>query len=77
MIYTSTQIQRQFSILLEKALKEGQIQFKTRNGQVFVIQPVRPVKQLTRSPFDILSVNLSVTTEQILESIRESRERYS
>ena len=76
MMYTSTQIQKQFSTLLKKALSEGQIQFKTRDGQVFIIQPVRTVTRSEKSPFDVRSIKLPITTSHILESIRESRERY-
>jgi hypothetical protein len=70
MIYTISEIPKRFSTLLRKALSEGQAQFKTKDGQVFMIAPVRPVR---KSPFDVRSLNLPVTKADILESIRESR----
>ncbi len=73
MIYTASQVQKQFSTLLKKALREGQVQFKTKDGQVFVIRPLRPAK---KSPFDVRSIKLPITKADILESIRESRARY-
>lgn len=74
MIYTTSQIQKQLLTLLKKALSEGQIQFKSRDGQVFIIRPVRPAK---KSPFDIRSIKLPIKTDDILQAVRESRERYS
>ena len=73
-IYTSSDIQERFRELLKKALSEGQIRFKTQDGQVFVISPITPAKE---SPFEIRSVKLNITKSDILEAIRESRSRYS
>ena len=75
MIYTTSQVQKQFSILLKKAFKEGQVQFKTRDGQLFVISPVR-VRAAKKSPFEVRSVKLPITRADILQSIRDSRERH-
>lgn len=77
MIYTTSQIQKQLPDLLEKAILEGKIQFKTKEGQVFVIQPVSIGKAKTSSPLDVQSIKLPITTNDILQAVRESRERYS
>lgn len=77
MIYTTSQIQKQLPDLLEKALLEGQIQFKTRDGQVFIIRPIASRKSTNTSPLDVRSIKLPVTTNDILQAVRESRERYS
>ena len=74
MIYTSTEVQKQFSTLLKKALSEGQVMFRTKDGQVFVIRPEIPAK---KSPFEIRSIKLPITRMDILEAIHESRARYS
>jgi len=77
MIYTTSQIQKQLPDLLQKALLEGQIQFKTKDGRVFVIRPVISEKIIDKSPLDVRSIKLPVTTKEILQAVRESRERYS
>lgn len=74
MIYTSTEVQKQFSALLKKALSEGQVMFKTRDGQIFVIRPETPAR---KSPFEIRSIKLPITRMDILEAIHEGRARYS
>ena len=76
-MYTISQVQKQFSTLLKKVLSEGQIKFKTPDGQVFVIYPVPAVKKTKKSPLEIQSIKLPITTNDILQSVRESRERYS
>jgi hypothetical protein len=75
MIYTTSQVQKQFSVLLKKALSEGQIQFKTKDGQLFIIRPVR-AHTAKKSPFEVGSIKLPITRADILQSIRDSRERY-
>ena len=76
MIYTTTQIQKELPTLLQKALKSGQIQFKTKDGQVFVIRPVTSIKKAKSSPLDVRGIKLNISKQDILQSIRESRERY-
>ena len=77
MIYTTSQVQKQLADLLRKALCEGQVQFKTRDGQVFVIRPLQTVKTSKTSPLDVKGIKLPVTTNDILQAVRESRQRYA
>jgi antitoxin Phd len=77
MIYTTSQVQKQLADLLRKALREGQVQFKTKDGQVFVIRPVMTGKKSKTSPLDIKGIKLPVTTNDILQAVRESRQRYA
>ena len=77
MIYTTSQIQNQLIELLQKALREGQVQFKSNDGQVFVIRPVMSAKPSKSSPLDVQGIKLPVTTNEILQAVRESRQRYA
>jgi len=77
MIYTTSQVQKQLIELVQKALREGQIQFKSTEGQVFVIRPVPSAKFSKSSPLDVRGIKLPVTTNDILQAVRESRQRYS
>ncbi len=77
MIYTTSQVQKQLADLLRKALREGQVQFKSRDGQIFVIRPLKTAKTSKTSPLDVKSIKLSVTTNDILQAVRESRQRYT
>jgi len=77
MIYTVSQIQKQLTELLQKILREGQVQFKAQDGQVFVIRPAFTTKPTASSPLDVKGIKLPVTTSEILQAVRESRQRYA
>jgi PHD/YefM family antitoxin component YafN of YafNO toxin-antitoxin module len=68
-VYTYSSARQNFATILDQALQEGQVKIKRKDGQVFVIQPE---KQLS-SPFAVESIELGVTTAEIVEFVRESR----
>jgi len=69
--YGFTEARQHFSSLLEEAKREGVVCVKKRDGDAFCIRPVT----LKQSPLDIEGVDLGVTASEIVESIREGRER--
>lgn len=73
MVYSYAEVRERLSTLLERALAEGQVKFRSRDGRVFVIRPEQPLRT---SPFDVRSVKLPITKLDILEAIRESRARF-
>lgn len=76
-MYTTSQVQKQLIELLQKALREGQVQFRSTEGQVFVIRPVTSAKPSKSSALDVRGIKLHVTTNDILQAVRESRQRYA
>jgi hypothetical protein len=74
MVYTISEVKKQFSTLLKKALSEGQIKFKTNDRQVFVIRPEISAK---KSPFEVRGIKLPISKADILDTARESRTRHS
>lgn len=73
MVYSYAEVRERLSTLLERALTDGQVKFRSRDGRVFII---RPEQSLKTSPFDVRSVKLPITKLDILEAIRESRARF-
>jgi hypothetical protein len=73
MVYSYAEARERLSALLERALSEGQVKFRSRDGRVFVIRPERPPKS---SPFEVRSIKLPITKLDILEAVRESRARF-
>jgi len=73
MVYSYAEARERLSALLERALSEGQVKFRGRDGCVFVIRPERPPKS---SPFEVRSIKLPITKLDILEAVRESRARF-
>ncbi len=69
-VYTYTEARENLATLLEEA-KQQEVVIRRRNGEQF-----RVVLQAHRtSPFDVPPVRTRATTQDILDAIRESRER--
>lgn len=69
-MYTYTQAREQLAAVLEAA-KGEEVVIRRRNGDQFNITLRRP----QASPFDVPPVQTRATTQDILDAIRESRER--
>ena len=69
--YSFTQARQHFSSILDEAKRDGVVCVKKRDGQSFYIRPATPKK----SPLDVKGVDLGVTSSEIVDAIRESRER--
>lgn len=70
-VYTYTQARQRLAELLEKAEVEGEVRIQRRNGRIFVVRPERR----KGSPLAVQGLDLGMTAEEILEYIREGRER--
>ena len=70
--YTYSDARQNLAALLEQAARDGEVRIRRRDGRVFVLRAQPP----EGSPLDIGSVDLGVTTAEIVDIIREGRERY-
>ena len=71
-VYTYTDARQNLASLLDKAVNEGQVRIKRRDGQVFVVLP----EERSTSPLDVEGVDLDLSADEIVEFIAEGR-RYS
>jgi hypothetical protein len=55
--------------LLSQAEKKGEVKVKNKNGQIFVIRPIRK----SPSPLKVKGVKLNISSAEILEFIKEGR----
>ncbi len=69
--YSFTEARQHFASLLEEAKKEGAVCIKKRDGESFYLKPVVPKK----SPLDVKGVDLEISSSEIVDIIREGRER--
>jgi len=69
--YTFTEARQHFASLLEEAKKEGVVCIKKRDGESFYLKPVKRKK----SPLDIEGIDLDIDSSEIVDIIREGRER--
>jgi len=71
-IVTYTEARQNLASVLNKAVEEGEIFIKRRDGQMFVLKPV----EQKRSPLDVEGVDLGLSAEEIVAFVAEGR-RYS
>ena len=69
--YTFSEARQKLSSVLEKARKEGEVLIKRRDGSVFVIKPLSKAG----SPLDVNGVDLALSKKEIVDVVREIRER--
>lgn len=70
-MYTYSQARQKLSDILEESKCEEVI-IRRRSGDTFAIVPKKPRR---RSPFDVSGLNKMIPRKEIIEAIRESRER--
>jgi prevent-host-death family protein len=69
--YTFSEARQKFAAVLDNAERDGEVRIVRKNGTVFVIRPERN----RRSPLDVPGIDLGITAKEIVELIREGRER--
>ncbi len=69
--YSFTEARQHFAAILDEANKEGVVCIKKRDGEAFYLKPA--IRK--SSPFDIEGLDLGLTTEEIVDVVREGRER--
>ena len=70
--YSFTEARQNFASLLDEAQLKGVVCIRKRNGEAFYIKPAI----MKESPLDIAGIDLQVARNDIVDSVRESRERF-
>ncbi len=71
-VYTFSEARQNFATILDLAQKEGAVCINRRDGQSFILQPNRS----SGSPLDIQGVNLDLSSQEIVDFVREGREHH-
>ena len=71
-VYTYSSARQRLASLLEQALRDGEVKVRRKDGRVFIIKP----EVGSDLPFAVQSMNLGITTEEIVQFVRESRRPY-
>ena len=71
-VYTYSEARQNFASVLEVAQRDGAVRIRRKDGRSFVLQP----ESSRTSPLDVEGVELGVSGAEIVEMIREGRERY-
>lgn len=69
-VFTFSEARQKFAAILERARREGAVRVRRRDGQVFIIQPDRPL----HSPLDVPGIDTDLSADEIVDMIRELRQ---
>ncbi len=69
---TYLETQQSLSSLLEQACQLGEVRIRRNDGQTFVLKS----EKARKSPLDVKSVDLGISTDEIIGFIREGRKAF-
>ena len=69
-VYNYSKARQNLASLLDLAAREGEVRIRRKDGRVFVIRPEPTVE----SPLDVEGLSLNISTEEVVQIIREGRE---
>jgi len=70
-VYTYSEARQKLSAVLDTAKADGEVRIKRRDGGEFIVRPA----QRRGSPLDVEGVDTNVSASEIVEAVREVRER--
>ena len=69
--YTFSEARQKFAAVLDIAEQTGEVRIIRKNGSIFVIRP----EKRKRSLLDVEGIDVDISAEEIVRTIREGRER--
>jgi antitoxin Phd len=70
-VYTYSEARQKLSFVLEQAENTGKVLIRRKDGRTYALVPERNAA----SPLDVPSIKAKITTQEIVDIIREGRER--
>lgn len=70
-VFTYSQARQNFAAVLDRALKEGKVIIKRKDGSMFTLAP----ETTNKSPLDLKGIKTKVSTKDIVRAVRESRQQ--
>ncbi len=70
-VYTFSEARQKLAAVLEQASIDGEVLIKRRDGRNYVLKP----ETGNRSPLDVEGVDIGISASEIVDIVRESRER--
>jgi hypothetical protein len=69
--FTYSQARQNFAAVLNRALREGKVLVKRKDGSIFAVQH----QKATESPLNVKGIRASVSSRDLVQAVRESRRR--
>ena len=70
-VFTYSQARQNFAAVLQRALREGKVLVKRKDGSLFAVQP----QKTTESPLNVKGIKTSVSSQELVRTVRASRRR--
>jgi PHD/YefM family antitoxin component YafN of YafNO toxin-antitoxin module len=70
-IYTYSEARQKLAMVLEQAESTGKVLIRRKDGRTFALIP----EKSRSSPLDVPSIEANITTQEIVDIVREGRER--
>jgi len=70
-IFTYSEARQKLAMILDQAENTGKVLIRRKDGRTFALVPEKVVS----SPLDVPSIKANITTQEIVDIIREGRER--
>jgi hypothetical protein len=70
-VYTYSEARQRLASVLEQAENTGKVLIRRKDGRTFALVPEKNAS----SPLDVPSINAKISTQEIVDIIREGRER--
>jgi hypothetical protein len=70
-VYTYSEARQKLALALEKAERTGKVLIRRKDGRTFALVP----EKTASSPLDVPTIKANITTQEIVDIVREGRER--
>jgi antitoxin Phd len=70
-IYTYSEARQKLSLVLDEAENTGKVLIRRKDGRTFALVP----EKIVSSPLDVPTIKANITTQEIVDIVREGRER--
>ena len=70
-VYTYSEARQKLAMVLEQAESTGKVIIRRKDGRTFSLVP----EKAATSPLDVPTIKANITTQEIVDIIREGRER--
>ena len=70
-VYTYSEARQKLAMILNQAENTGKVLIRRKDGRTFALVP----EQIAHSPLDVPTIKANISTQEIVDIIREGRER--
>ena len=70
-VYTYSEARQKLARVLDEAESTGKVLIRRKDGRTFALIP----EQIPASPLDVPSIKADISTQEIVDIVRKSRER--